>query len=84
MLKRPAAPSEAVALREFVAAATITVASATSKGDDKEYNKGDKLPLNFKSPSGSSDAPPLTRSAKKTVSREKLDDAFDAQILYNI
>ena len=65
MLKRPAAPSEAVALREFVAAATITVASATSRAMAKNTTKAIKLPLNFKSPSGSSDAPPLTRSAKR-------------------
>ena len=65
MLKRPAAPSEAVALREFVAAATITVASATSRAMAKNTTKAIKLPLNFKSPSGSSDVPPLTRSAKR-------------------
>ena len=68
MLKRPAAPSEAVALQ----------------GDGKEYNKGDKIALEFQKSVRELGCAAFDEVSEKTVSREKLDDSFDAQILYNI
>lgn len=83
MLKRPAAPSEAVALREFVAR-DYNRRERDEQGDGKEYNKGDKIALEFQKSVRELGCAAFDEVSEKTVSREKLDDAFDAQILYNI
>lgn len=54
------------------------------QGDGKEYNKGDKIALEFQKSVRELGRAAFDEVSEKTVSREKLDDAFDAQILYNI
>lgn len=54
------------------------------QGDGKEYNKGDKIALEFQKSVRELGCAAFDEVSEKTVSREKLDDAFDAQILYNI
>ena len=69
--KMPAAPSAAVVFLELVAAATITVASATSRAMAKNTTKAINLPLNLSSPSGISDILSLLKTPAKRPSPVK-------------
>ena len=84
MLKRPAAPSEAGRLARVRRRGDYNRRERDEQGDGKEYNKGDKIALEFQKSVRELGCAAFDEVSEKTVSREKLDDAFDAQILYNI